>query len=82
MEIRLNQQASDDLNHLKKNGNEQVLKRIRRLLESISATPFAGIGKPEPLRFELTGKWSRRITRPGNIGWFIKSKETLSKSIL
>jgi len=33
------------------------------LLKECSRTPFAGIGKPEPLRGELAGWWSRRITR-------------------
>jgi toxin YoeB len=36
--------------------------RIDRLIEEIKRKPFAGIGKPEPLRGTLTGWWSRRIT--------------------
>jgi toxin YoeB len=32
------------------------------LLENIIETPYSGIGKPEPLKHELSGKWSRRIT--------------------
>ncbi len=39
-----------------------VLKRINRLIEETSRSPFEGIGKPEALRFTLTGTWSRRIT--------------------
>lgn len=35
--------------------------RILRIVEEIVSTPFQGIGKPEPLRYELTGCWSRRI---------------------
>ena len=46
----------------KKSGNKKVLQRIRTLIESIQKTPFEGIGKPEPLKYELTGKWSRWIT--------------------
>jgi toxin YoeB len=37
-------------------------QRIDRLLHEIRRRPFAGIGKPEPLRGSLTGWWSRRIT--------------------
>jgi toxin YoeB len=37
--------------------------RTLELVEAILADPFDGIGKPEPLRFELRGCWSRRITR-------------------
>ncbi|MGH8719647.1 MAG: Txe/YoeB family addiction module toxin [Burkholderiales bacterium] len=36
-------------------------ERINRLVEEIQKTPFTGIGKPEPLRHELAGYWSRRI---------------------
>jgi len=48
---------------LEKSGNTKILKRIRELLESIQKTPFKGIGKPEALRFDLAGKWSRRINK-------------------
>jgi toxin YoeB len=37
--------------------------RVLELVEAILADPFAGIGKPEPLRFVLAGCWSRRITQ-------------------
>lgn len=36
-------------------------KRIKRLLQDILEHPYSGIGKPEPLKFDLAGKWSRRI---------------------
>ena len=39
------------------------LERIERLVRAIQASPFAGIGKPEPLQGDLTGWWSRRIDR-------------------
>lgn len=35
--------------------------RIIRLIENIQQTPFEGLGKPEPLKHELNGLWSRRI---------------------
>lgn len=37
------------------------LKRINQLIRDIQRDPFSGIGKPEPLRHQLTGLWSRRI---------------------
>jgi len=40
----------------------RMAARIDRLIEEIKRKPFAGIGKPEPLRGTLTGWWSRRIT--------------------
>lgn len=42
--------------------DKQVFKRINTLLEECMRTPFAGTGKPEPLKNELKGWWSRRIT--------------------
>lgn len=42
--------------------DQQILKRINELIKDISRDPFKGIGKPEPLRGNFTGYWSRRIT--------------------
>ena len=42
--------------------DKQILKRINRLIKDIKRSPFQGLGKPEPLKYELSGLWSRRIT--------------------
>jgi toxin YoeB len=42
--------------------DKQTLKRVNALLKDICRNPFKGIGKPEPLRFDLAGYWSRRIS--------------------
>jgi toxin YoeB len=41
--------------------DRKVARRITRLVAEIGRTPFEGIGKPEPLKGDLTGYWSRRI---------------------
>jgi len=41
--------------------DKQKLKRINELLKDISRSPYEGIGKPEALRFNYSGFWSRRI---------------------
>lgn len=41
--------------------DKKTIKRINALLKEIERTPFDGIGKPEPLKGELSGFWSRRI---------------------
>jgi toxin YoeB len=41
--------------------DKKIFARIDELIKSISRTPFAGIGKPEPLKHELSGFWSRKI---------------------
>jgi toxin YoeB len=43
--------------------NPKIAIRIVLLITAISESPFSGIGKPEPLKHSLQGKWSRRITR-------------------
>ena len=41
--------------------DKKTLKKINRLIQNILGSPFEGIGKPEPLRENLSGYWSRRI---------------------
>jgi toxin YoeB len=41
--------------------DRQLLKRINQLIKESCRTPFAGTGKPEPLKANLSGYWSRRI---------------------
>ena len=42
--------------------DRKIALRVLDLMKAILSDPFAGIGKPEPLRHELAGCWSRRIT--------------------
>jgi len=44
------------------NFDKKILKKINTLIKDIRREPFSGIGKPEPLKHELRGYWSRRIT--------------------
>ena len=41
--------------------DKKILKRINQLIEDIDRNGYEGIGKPEPLKYELQGFWSRRI---------------------
>ena len=43
--------------------DKKILRRINELIRDTQRTPFEGKGKPEPLKFELGGLWSRRIER-------------------
>jgi toxin YoeB len=43
--------------------DRKVALRVLELVEAILADPFAGIGKPEPLKYLLAGCWSRRVTQ-------------------
>ncbi len=75
MEIVFIGKAEKDLVDWKKSGNVAVLKRIRKLIEEIQVNPFEGIGKPEALRFSLSGKWSRRITDKDRIVYEISKSQ-------
>lgn len=43
--------------------DKKVLKRINQLIKDTQRTPFERIGKPEPLKFDMSGLWSRRINQ-------------------
>lgn len=61
MEIVLLEQAQKDRDYWKESGNKAIMNRITALLKDIVEHPYTGIGKPEPLKYDLAGKWSRRI---------------------
>ena len=61
MEIIFLGQAEKDREYWKKSGNKAILNKITALLKDIAEHPYTGIGKPEPLKYELAGYWSRRI---------------------
>jgi len=42
--------------------DKKILKKINRLIKEIQREPFEGIGEPEPLKYNWSGYWSRRIT--------------------
>lgn len=72
MEVIFICKAEKDLKEWKYPGNETVLKRIRKLIEEIQLDPYVGIGKPEPLKYNLSDKWSRRITEVDRIVYEIE----------
>lgn len=55
--------ALDDIDFHKKSGNKSVIKKLYLLLEELAEHPFTGTGKPEPLKHNLSGMWSRRINK-------------------
>lgn len=50
--------------------DKKTLKRINALIKDIQRSPYEGIGKPEPLRGNLSGLWSRRIDETNLIVYF------------
>ncbi len=54
--------------------DREMLRRINRLIDAIRRDPFRGEGKPEPLRNELSGWWSRRITAEHRLVYRVTGK--------
>ncbi len=54
-----------------------MLQKIVSLVLEISSTPFEGTGKPEPLKYDLKGSWSRRINQEHRLIYEVNDKEIL-----
>jgi toxin YoeB len=67
MEVEYKKKALEDRKYWKESGDLKIQNRISDLIKDICAHPFTGIGKPEPLKHELSGLWSRRITKQHRI---------------
>lgn len=52
--------------------DRRALKRINALIKDIQRNPYEGIGKPEPLKGNLSGMWSRRIDEINRIVYYEK----------
>lgn len=65
-------EAWDDFEYWTKQ-DKKTLKRIQLLLKDIDRNGYTGIGKPEPLRGELSGYWSRRIDDCNRLIYYIKN---------
>ncbi|TVR57913.1 MAG: Txe/YoeB family addiction module toxin [Candidatus Competibacteraceae bacterium] len=55
--------------------DKAMLRKINRLIHDIQRSPFEGIGKPEPLRHQLSGQWSRRIDEMNRIVYIVENDE-------
>ena len=73
MKILFSQDAWEDLQHWIE-ADEKVLQKILTILKECQRTPFSGTGKPEPLRGELKGWWSRRVTQEHRLVYRVAGK--------
>lgn len=55
--------------------DKATLRKINHLIQDIQRSPFEGIGKPEPLRHQLSGQWSRRIDDVNRIVYIVENDE-------
>lgn len=59
--------AKKDFEKHKKVGNASLLKKVDKIISELKEHPFIGVGKPEPLKHNLQGLWSRRINNKDRI---------------
>lgn len=57
--------------------DKKLLKRINLLIKEIQRQPFEGVGDPEPLRYNLSGYWSRRINREHRLVYKVTDEAVL-----
>ena len=57
--------------------DKKILKRLNDLIKDIKRSPFAGIGKPEPLKHKYKGCWSRRIDDEHRIIYLVNDDEVV-----
>ena len=73
MEIVLSEKAKNHVDYWKRTNNLAIQKRIIELKNAILSNPFSGIGKHEPLKHQLSGKWSKRIDKANRIIYSVEN---------
>jgi len=76
MRITFTPSAWEDYLGLQEN-DRKLIRRINLLIRDCSRSPFEGIGKPEPLKGELSGNWSRRITQEHRLVYRVTPTELI-----
>lgn len=71
LDLFLADQAKEDCGWWREE-NPKLMKRIDELIDNCRDTPFSGIGKPEPLKYELAGLWSRRINKEHRLVYLVE----------
>jgi toxin YoeB len=75
MEVIYRDEALKDIAYLKKSGQKTIKLKISKLIEDIKLHPYSGLGKPEALKYELTGLWSREIDKKNRLVYKIVKDE-------
>ena len=73
--------ALEDIEYFKKTGHKKILQKIERLLNELIIHPQTGTGKPEKLKFELSGYWSRRISKEHRLIYRIEGSKVFILSL-
>lgn len=74
MTIEFTLKAQKDYQYWIKN-DKKIIKKINELIKDIQKTPFIGKGKPEALKFNFTGCWSRRIDKEHRLVYKVENEK-------
>ena len=61
--VEITKEAKKDIEKHLKSGNKTSINNIAKILVELTASPYEGTGKPEPLKYDYLGYWSRRINQ-------------------
>lgn len=75
MEVRYTDDAQNDIKFWKRIGNVAIQNKISKIIDDIVKHPYIGLGKPEPLKYQYSGYWSRRITQEHRIVYIVENNE-------
>ncbi|MGB3344146.1 MAG: Txe/YoeB family addiction module toxin [Aequorivita sp.] len=75
------ERAIEDISFHRKSGNKNLIKKIHQLLNDTLDHPFEGLGKPEALKYDLLGFWSRRINKEHRIVYKVREERIIIHSL-
>jgi toxin YoeB len=70
-------QAARDIEKLVKSGNQPLLRKFKKLIQELEEHPETGTGKPERLKNNLSGLWSRRINQEHRLVYAIDGEKVI-----
>lgn len=76
MRIIFTSKSWEDLNYWQQN-DLKIIKKINELIKDISRNPFSGVGKPEALKHQFKGFWSRRITSEHRLVYKVEGEDII-----
>ncbi len=72
--VDISEEAKKHLTIIRKSGDKKSIKRIEQIIDELSNHPETGIGKPEKLRYNWAGYWSRQINKKDRLIYKIEDK--------
>lgn len=81
MELNPTDSAKEHITFFLRSGQKDILKKIKKLLEELKQNPYSGTGKPEQLKYDLSGKWSCRVNKEHRLVYSIHGNIVIIESL-